>query len=204
MAVIRETPTILQDEEVQCKSNPRRMKPAGIFLSLAGCDTGLFLPQNGKTMLTLPYLKSILIHDGLHELDGIEDENQILECRAGMGGAIKLIQEKGLPVAMVMEHPERHSLSLRNWGGFHECTPSIWIMERVAYDETAESVMARCYERYRKFFTVLVKHFEDDQLEGWRENAELTAYDREAGSYVGYEVFINFRENEDLSYDAGQ
>lgn len=154
-------------------------------------------------MLTLDYLKAILLPDGeLPELEGVTSEECIMECRAGMGGAIQLIQNKYLPVCLVLEHPERHSLSLRNMGGFHECTMSVWIMEMVANDEHPENVMERCYERFKRLYTILVHHFDlgDRQLEGWIENNEISAYDREAGSYVGYEVFINFREYEDLSY----
>lgn len=153
-------------------------------------------------MLSLSYLKSILLPAGeLPELDGIATEDCILECRAGMGGAIQLIQNKYLPVCLVLEHPERHSLSLRNMGGFHECTMSLWIMEMVANDERPEDVMERCYNRFKRLYTVLVNHIGDPQLKGWIENNELSAYDREAGSYVGYEVFISFRDDyEDLSY----
>lgn len=160
-------------------------------------------------MLTLSYLTKILFRtetDGngeevkIPEIDGLDNPEWLMECRAGMGGAIQLIQNKNLPVCLVLEHPERHSLSLRNMGGFHECTMSVWIMEMVANEENPEDVMEKCYNRFKRLYSVLVNHIGDHQLEGWIENNELSAYDREAGTYVGYEVFINFHEYEDLSY----
>lgn len=160
-----------------------------------------------KAMLTLQYLRKILFQPdpqnpvkSLPELEGLTDPDWIMECRSGMGGAVEIIQNKDLPVCLVLEHPERHGLSLRNDGGFHECTPSLWIMEMVSGEETAESVMERCYNRFLKLFKVFVKHQDDKDLEGWIENNEMNAYDREAGSYVGYEVFVNFREYENLGY----
>jgi hypothetical protein len=42
----------------------------------------------------------------------------------------------------------------------------------------------------------------DAELKGWRENNAITAYDREAGDYVGYELFIRFSEYNDLTYHA--
>lgn len=151
-------------------------------------------------MLSLNYLKSILFVDGRPDVDGIEKKDLILEARAGMDGAIQMIQNKNLPRCIVLEHAERHSLSLRNDGGFHECTQSLWIMEMVGDHEDGQLVMERCFARFKRLYSILIEHVDDRELQGWIENNEVSAYAREAGSYVGYEIFINFRENEDLSY----
>ena len=151
-------------------------------------------------MLTLNYLKSILFVNGRADIDGIDRKERILESRAGMDGAIQIIQNKNLPVCICLEHAERHTLSLRNMGGFHESTQSVWIMEMVGEKEDGQEVMQRCYDRFKRLYSILINHCEDKELVGWIENNEINAYAREAGSYVGYEVFINFRENMDLSY----
>lgn len=183
------------------EASPAGWTDGAFFCHSSGMGIGYFCPKR-KTMLTLQYLKTILLNDGHPELDGIDQENRIFEVRAGMGGAIETIQNKNLPVCLVLEHPERHVLSLRNMGGFHECTLSIWVMEMVARNERPEDVMERCYKRIERLYTVLVGHIDDPQLKGWIENNEMSAYDREAGSYVGYEAFVNFRDNKDLSYVA--
>lgn len=153
-------------------------------------------------MLSLNYLTSILFPDNLPDMEGIESKEQVLEARAGMGGAVQLLQSKNLPVAIVLEHAEQHQLSLRNDGGFHECTQSVWIMEMKAYNEEEAEVMERCYQRFKRLYSIMLHHHElgDAELGRWIETNEMNAYDREAGSYVGYEVFIHFREDEDLSY----
>lgn len=151
-------------------------------------------------MLSLNYLKSILFVNGCPDITGIDKKDYILEARAGMDGAIQMIQKKELPLCIVLEHAERHSLSLHNGGGFHECTQSIWIMEMVGEREDAQEVMERCFNRFKRLYSILINHHEDQQMQGWIENNEINAYAREAGSYVGFEVFINFRANEDLSY----
>lgn len=153
-------------------------------------------------MLTLNYLKSILFPNGRPDMEGIENENQVLECRSGMGGAVQMIQKMEMPVGIVLEQSEIHSLSLRNDGGFHDCTQSVWIMEMAAHDEPECEVMERCYQRFRRLYSIFLHRLEqgDAELGRWIERNEMNAYDREAGCYVGYEVFINFREYEDLSY----
>lgn len=151
-------------------------------------------------MLCLNYLKSILFVNDCPEIDGIDRNDCILEARAGMDGAIQLIQNKNLPVCICLEHAERHGFSLRNMGGFQDLTQSLWVMEMVAADETPEDVMERCFSRCKRLYTILVGHIDDRPLEGWVENNEVSAYARETGSYVGYEMFISFRENIDLSY----
>lgn len=151
-------------------------------------------------MLTLDYLKSLLFPDDQPDLDGITDKDQLLETRSGMGGAIELLQRKNLPAAVVLERPERHGFSLRNGGGRHSCTVSVWVMEMVTANESAEEVMDRCLARVERLYTILVGHFDDEQLGGWRENSDVDAYERETGSYAGYEMFIKFNESKDLSY----
>lgn len=151
-------------------------------------------------MLKLDYLQSILFVDDKPDIEGIDNVEKIIESRAGMNGAIQLLQSKGLSVAIVLEHAERHGFSLHNMGGFHECTQSIWVMEMVAADELPEDVMDRCLARCQRLYTIFVNHIEDRPLAGWIENNEVNAYARDSGSYVGYEMFINFRENMDLSY----
>lgn len=154
-------------------------------------------------MLSLNYLKSILFPNDRPDMEGVDSKDWVLEARAGMGGAVKLIQDKDLPVCIVLEHAEQHQLSLRNDGGFHDCTQSVWIMEMVASDESPEDVMERCYQRFRRFYTIMLHRAEhgDTELDRWIERNEMTAYDREAGDYVGYEVFIHFSEYEDLTYE---
>lgn len=152
-------------------------------------------------MLSLSYLKSILFVNGHPDIAGIDKKDYILEARAGMDGAIQMIQKKDLPLCIVLEHAERHSLSLHNDGGFHECTQSVWIMEMVGEKEDSQAVMERCFTRFKRLYSILINHREDKPLQGWFENNEINAYAREAGSYVGYEAFVNFRENDDLSYE---
>ena len=152
-------------------------------------------------MLSLNYLKSILFVNGRADIDGIDRKEYILEARAGMDGAIQIIQNKNLPLCILLEHAERHSLSVSpNGGGFHETTQSIWIMEKVAETEDAQAVMERCFARFKRLYSILINHHEDNPLQGWIENNEINGYAREAGDYVGYEVFVNFREYENLSY----
>ena len=167
-------------------------------------------------MLSLSYLKSILFIENTEtvngvtttiitpELEGVTSKKQVLEARAGMGGAVQLLQSKQLPVAIILEHAEQHTLSLHSDGGFHECTQSVWIMEQRRFNEEPADVMERCFARFKRFYTILVEHVADAELKGWRENNDVTAYDREAGDYVGYEVFIRFRENDDLTYHANE
>lgn len=171
------------------------------------------MPQKEVIMLSLNYLKKILFRTELDdnnndvkvpEIEGLTKEDWVMECRAGMGGAVQLLQSKKVPVAFVLEHAEQHTLSLHSDGGFHECTQSVWIMEQRKFNEEAADVMERCFARFKRFYTILIKHVTDAELKGWRENNEVTAYDREAGDYVGYEVFIRFRENDDLTYYANQ
>jgi len=169
-------------------------------LSLSKISDWLTLPQNIEIMLSLNYLKSILFVNGRADIDGIDRNERILEARAGMDGAIQMIQNKDLPLCIVLEHAERHTLSMHNMGGFHECTQSIWLMERVASGEDAQEVMERCYARFRRLYSILIEHSDEPQLQGWIENNEVNAYAREAGDYVGFEIFVNFRENDDLSY----
>ena len=171
-------------------------------MSLPSDHVSLPLHRNKDTdMISLDYLKKILFVNGRPDIAGIDRKDFILEVRVGMGGAVQIIQNKNLPVCIVLEHAERHSLSLHNMGGFHECTQSIWIMEMVAESERAEDVMQRCYERFKRLYSIMVNHCDDKELAGWIENNEVSAYDREAGSYVGYEAMVSFRENEDLSYE---
>ena len=153
-------------------------------------------------MLSLNYLQSILFEDETPLLDGIGSKQQVLEARAGMGGAIQLLQSKQLPVATVLEHAEQHTLSLHADGGFHELTQSVWIMEQRRFNEEPAEVMARCFDRFKRLYTILVAHIEDAELVGWRENNDVTAYDREAGDYVGYELSVRFKEYTNLSYHA--
>lgn len=153
-------------------------------------------------MLSLNYLKSILFVNGRPDIDGIENKNQVVEVRAGMGGAIKVLQKKDYNAYFVLEQPERHVFSLRNDGGWHECTQSIWIMELVSSAEQPEDVMERCLQRCERLFSIFVnrKDEDDKQLKGWIENNEMNAYARESGDYVGYEVFVNFRETKNMEY----
>lgn len=160
---------------------------------------GYFCPKY-TIMLSLNYLKSILFVNGRPDIDGIDRKEYILEARAGMDGAIQIIQNKNLPLCILLEHAERHTLSLHNDGGFHETTQSIWIMEKVAETEDAQEVSDRCLDRFKRLYSILINHYEDKQMKGWIENNEINGYAREAGDYVGFEVFVNFRACEDLSY----
>ncbi len=153
-------------------------------------------------MLTLNYLKSILFPKDQPDMEGVDDKDQVLEARSGLEGAVELLQSKELPVAVVLEHAEQHQLMLRNEGGFHECTQSVWIMEMKAFDEDGAEVSERCYQRFKRLYQIFIHRYTegDAQLARWIERSEMNAYAREAGSYIGYEIFINFREYEDLSY----
>ena len=158
--------------------------------------------QKVVIMLSLSYLNTILFPSGTPDIDGVTSTKQVMEARAGMGGAVELIQSKNLPVAIVLEHAEEHTLMLADDGGFHQCVQSLWIMEQRRFNEEQADVMERCFARFKRLYTILLHHVKDAELQGWRENNEITAYDREAGDYVGYELFIHFREYNDLTYHA--
>lgn len=160
-------------------------------------------------MLTLDYLNQIFFRTvtdqngnetKVPEIEGLTNPDWLMECRAGMDGAIALIQKKNVPVAVVLEHAEAGTLSLRNSGGFNQATQSLWVMEMVPYDGSAPDVMDRCMERVFRIYTILVKHHEDAQLRTWLETNEVNYYAREAGSYVGWEMTVHFSENRNLSY----
>lgn len=160
-------------------------------------------------MLTLSYLNNIFFtpetdeHGDtvlVPEIDGLDKPEWLMECRAGMDGAIALIQKKNVPVAVVLEHAEAGTLSLRNSGGFNQATQSLWVMEMVPFGGNAPDVMDRCLERVFRIYSILVKHREDALLRTWLETNEVNYYAREAGSYVGWEMTVHFRENKNLSY----
>ena len=162
-------------------------------------------------MLTLNYLNQIFFRTvtdendnevKVPEIDGLDNPEWLMECRAGMDGAIAMIQKKNVPVAVVLEHAEAGRLSLKNSGGLNEATQSLWVMEMVPFGGSAPDKMDRCLERVFRIYSILVKHHADPQLRTWLETNEVNYYAREAGSYVGYEMTIHFRENKDLSYAA--
>lgn len=158
--------------------------------------------QKVVIMLSLSYLKTILFPNDTPDMDGVTSTKQVMEARAGMSGAVELIQSKKLPVAIVLEHAEEHTLMLADDGGFHQCVQSVWIMEQGRFNEEPAEVMERCFARFKRLYTILLNHVTDAELKGWRENNAITAYDREAGDYVGYELFIRFSEYNDMTYHA--
>ncbi len=116
-------------------------------------------------MLTLEYLKSILFKEETETVVpmvlGLDKPDWVLESAAGYDGIIELIQTKGLPVAVVLEHNEMGNLSIRP-GGFMMASQSIWIMEMVAADEDRRALQMNCWRRMKRIISVLAKHFDDD------------------------------------------
>lgn len=151
-------------------------------------------------MLTIDYLKQLCFPQGQPDVDGLDRQDWVMECRAGMDGAIALIQTKNVPVAVVLEQPESGRLMLRNDGGFVDTVQSLWVMEQVPFNGNAPEVMQRCMDRVVRLYSILVSHHADRQLRRWAESNEVGYYAREANSYVGYEMTIHFREDKDLSY----
>lgn len=184
------------------------------------------LPANQDIMLTLDYLQSILFKReqasvtphvtpravNPHQIDpiiivkpeveGLEKPEWVLESAAGYDGIIELIQTKGLPVCVVLEHNEMGNLSIRP-GGFMMASQSIWIMEMVAADEDRRAIQMNCWRRMKRIISVLAKHFDDDDkpLVGKWDPEDIPYGIRNAGSnYTGYEFVLHFAEDIDLSY----
>lgn len=160
-------------------------------------------------MLTLDYLNQIFFRTvtdangneaKVPEIEGLTNPDWLMECRAGMDGAIQLLQLKNVPVGVVLEHAESGRLMLRNDGGFQEAVQSLWVMEQVPNGGNAATVMDRCLARVERIYSILILHRKDAPLRGWIENNEVGYYAREAGAYVGYEMTVHFRENRNLSY----
>lgn len=151
-------------------------------------------------MLTLDYLKTLCFPQSQPDIDGLASDEWVMECRAGMDGAIQLIQKKGVPVAVVLEHAESGRLMLRNDGGFVDTVQSLWVMEKAPYGGDAAAVMTRCLARVECIYGILILHRKDAPLRGWVENNEVGYYAREASDYVGYEMTVRFRENKDLRH----
>ena len=152
-------------------------------------------------MLTLTYLQNHLTNI----IPGINDTSeQVIESAAGYDGIIELIQNKDLPLVVVLEHNEVGSFSFRP-GGFHTTSQSIWLMEMVAADEDRRSIQQNCFNSVRHLLTALKTVKEDlpdgsmDELAGW-DWLDIPYGVRNAGSnFTGYEVTLYFRENTDLS-----
>lgn len=160
-------------------------------------------------MLTLEYLKQTFFrrttgangHETwIPDIEGLANRDWVMECRAGMDGAIQLIQTKNVPLGIVLEHAESGRLMLRNDGGFSDSVQSLWVMEQLPFNGNSPEVMQRCLARVERIYSIFIRHHKDEPLRGWVENNEVGYYAREAGSYVGYEMTIHFRENRDLSY----
>lgn len=136
------------------------------------------------------------------EVEGLEKPEWVLESAAGYDGIIELIQTKGLPVCVVLEHNEVGNLSIRP-GGFMMASQSIWIMEMVAADEDRRAIQMNCWRRMKRIISVLAKHFDDDDkplVNKW-DPEDIPYGIRNAGSnYTGYEMLLHFNEDIDLSY----
>ena len=152
-------------------------------------------------MLTLTYLQNHLTNI----IPGINDTSeQVIESAAGYDGIIELIQNKDLPLVVVLEHNEVGSFSFRP-GGFHTTSQSIWIMEMVAADEDRRTIQQHCFALGRLLLTALKTIKENlpdgslDELAGW-EWQDIPYGVRNAGStFTGYEFTLSFKEDTDLS-----
>ena len=198
----------------------------GFFLSLAHSMGRVSLPANQDIMLTLDYLQSILFKReqasvtphvtpravNPHQIDpiiivkpeveGLEKPEWVLESAAGYDGIIELIQTKGLPVCVVLEHNEVGNFSMHQ-GGFEQTSQSIWVMEMVAADEDRRKVQVECRQRMERIISILGKHFDEDDkpLVGKWDLHDIPYGIRNAGSnYTGYEFVLHFAEDIDLSY----
>lgn len=160
--------------------------------------------------MTLEYLQSILFKEETQngvttltpEVEGLNEPDWVLESAAGYDGIIELIQNKGLPVTVVLEHNEMGNFSFHQ-GGFEQASQSIWVMEMVAADEDRRQIQVQCKRRMERILSILGKHFDDDDkplVDKW-DLHDIPFGIRNAGSnYTGYEFVLHFNEDIDLSY----
>lgn len=192
---------MLQEERQEM--NLRRLR-SPFFLSLPRLHDALHLQKKVIVMLTLDFLQNMCLPNADGQVsvlvDGISKASQIMESRAGLDGIIELIQHKGPDVSIVLEHSGFGRLSLRNCGGFHEQSQSVWVVEMVGAMDDETAVMQRCMSRVLQLYGLLLRHVDDTHLCGWIENNDISYYPRNAGSYVGYEMMVNFKDVIDLSY----
>jgi len=152
-------------------------------------------------MLTLSYLQGILDN----EVPGLKDTaEQVLESAAGYDGIIEIIETKGLPIAVILEHNELGNLSVRP-GGFQTSSQSIWVMQMVAADEDRRAIQLECWSMAKRIISVLLLHLDigepnDKPIAQWDPH-DIPYGIRNAGpNYTGYELVLHFAEDIDLSY----
>lgn len=157
-------------------------------------------------MLTLEYLKSILFKEETETVvpmvRGLDKPDWVLESATGYDGIIELIQNKDVPVCVVLEHNELGNFSMHQ-GGFEQASQSIWVMEMVAADEDRRKVQVECRRRMTRILSILGKHFDNDDqplVDKW-DLHDIPYGIRNAGpNYTGYEFVLHFAEDIDLSY----
>lgn len=156
-------------------------------------------------MLTLDYLKNILLYSESEEetsgLPFLKDERQFLESAGGFDAITELIQTKGIPIALVLEHNEIGDFSFRP-GGFEKSSQSIWIMKMVGFNEDRRTVQLETKTMMKDILRMFAGHEQDAALRQW-EWDNIPYGTRNAGSnYTGYEFTLHFSEDIDLSYGA--
>lgn len=144
-------------------------------------------------MLSLQYIRQVLSG----QLEGVSD-SQIIESAAGYDGIVALVQTKGLPTAVVLEHNDVGEFSFRP-GGFLKASQSLWVMRMVGRDADRRAVQDECAALMKRILSVFAARGDDAQLAGWEWNSVPYGIRNAGPNYTGYEFTMNFSEDIDMS-----
>ena len=150
-------------------------------------------------MLTLDYLKTILVNPVVALPAITAADKQVIESAAGYDGIVSLVQTKGITPVIVLEHNTTGELSVRP-GGFMRANQSIWIMKMVGRDADRTAVQSGCFADMKRIVSVLVKHKKDPELFGWQPESIPYSIRNAGANFTGYEFTLNFDEDIDLEY----